>query len=67
MMSPVSIVRPVDRDTATDLRDRWLFPALGAAGLVVSVAFSLLTRPITGQGLVDTLALIGLTLGWLSL
>jgi signal transduction histidine kinase len=31
------------------------------------VAFSLLTRPITGQGLVDTLALIGLTLGWLSL
>ncbi|MFI6536485.1 sensor histidine kinase [Nonomuraea sp. NPDC050547] len=66
-MRPDRFVRLVSRATATDLRDRWLFPALGAAGLVVSVVFGLLAGPVDGRRTAGTLGLVALALGWLSL
>ncbi|MEV4887800.1 sensor histidine kinase [Nonomuraea sp. NPDC055795] len=66
-MRPDRFARLVSPATDTDLRDRWLFPALGAAGLVVSVVFGLLAGPVDGRRTAGTLGLAALALGWLSL
>ena len=61
----VTFVRPVEPTARGERRDRWLFPALGAAGLAVASTFGTVTGSV-GWPDAGTLGLVALALGWLA-